>query len=253
MKFTKRLNKTGLAMTIASAGLLASSNSMASDPSHLEHNHGAGTFMVATEFMNMRMDGNISGTKNPGKLKGMKAQGGQGYMVEPTQMDMQMFMLMPMYNVTSDFSVMLMANYISNSMEMDTTATGTQSMSTSGIGDTQLSFDYKMFDQSLAVGLGVNIPTGSITEETEMTMMMDHDMGGGMVHTMAMEHSMRAPYSMQLGSGTYDFKPSLTYLGAFFTWRYGAQVSYTYRSGENSEGYTLGDSADAMLWVRKAV
>ena len=92
-----------------------------------------------------------------------------------------------------------------------------------------------------AGSLDVSVPTGSITENVSMKMM-----------SMGSAQSMRAPYAMQLGSGTYDLTPSFTYLGAYYTTRYGGQVSYKFRTGENSEGYTLGNAAKAMAWVRHA-
>ncbi len=54
---------------------------------------------------------------------------------------------------------------------------------------------------------------------------------------------------MQLGSGTVDLTPALTYLGGSYHWRYGTQLRYTRRLGENDAGYTLGDAARAAAWI----
>lgn len=54
---------------------------------------------------------------------------------------------------------------------------------------------------------------------------------------------------MQLGSGTYDLKPGLTYVGQWKRWSWGGQFIPTFRIGENSEGYTLGNRMDLTTWV----
>lgn len=224
-----------------------STPAMAADPSHLEHPHSAGTFMVQFDYMRMQMDGLREGKDSVSNLveKGT-------YLSEPTTMSMDMFMLMPMYNFSKDLSVMAMFNYVVNTMDMETNSVShpMQTMQTQGVGDTEIDLSYKFFDDSFAASFALSVPTGSITEDMSMYMVMympEH----GMTHDMRMDG--RATYMMQLGSGTYDVTPSLTYLGAFYSWRYGAQVSYTYRIGENSEGYSLGDKAKALAWIRKPI
>ncbi len=54
---------------------------------------------------------------------------------------------------------------------------------------------------------------------------------------------------MQLGSGTWDFKPSLTYTGKTGEWSWGAQVGGTKRlESQNESGYALGDTFETSLW-----
>jgi hypothetical protein len=64
----------------------------------------------------------------------------------------------------------------------------------------------------------------------------------------------RAPYDMQLGSGTWDLKPALTYsaLSDDAKWNWGTQAMYTYHTGTNSEGYSLGDSFKATSWLQRS-
>ncbi len=55
---------------------------------------------------------------------------------------------------------------------------------------------------------------------------------------------------MQLGSGTWDFLPSLTYTGDHRRFTWGAQVSGAKRlENENKSGYRLGDMIQATTWV----
>ena len=54
---------------------------------------------------------------------------------------------------------------------------------------------------------------------------------------------------MQLGSGTWDFVPSLTYTGDYNRWSWGAQVSGVKRmENRNESGYRLGDLFQATSW-----
>jgi hypothetical protein len=59
-----------------------------------------------------------------------------------------------------------------------------------------------------------------------------------------------APYHMQLGSGTYDFKPSYTYKDTSGSLAWGAQLEYTYHTGTNDRDYTLGDRWEATGWIK---
>ncbi len=86
---------------------------------------------------------------------------------------------------------------------------------------------------SAHVGLGLSAPTGSIDER--------------------MSSGARMGYPMQLGSGTWDLKPSLTWLGQSGDWSYGSQVSAVLHLDENDNGYTLGDSAMLTGWLNRRI
>jgi hypothetical protein len=53
---------------------------------------------------------------------------------------------------------------------------------------------------------------------------------------------------MQLGSGTLDLMPGVTYTGFSENWSWGAQAVGTVRLGENKRGYKLGNVGDFSLW-----
>jgi len=56
-------------------------------------------------------------------------------------------------------------------------------------------------------------------------------------------------YGMQLGSGTWDFRPSLTYTGHRDRWAWGAQINAITRlQSHNPQGYVLGDTFQATGW-----
>ena len=104
---------------------------------------------------------------------------------------------------------------------------------TGGIGDTGFYWLYGLFaahGQEVHTGLGFTAPTGSVEQRT----------AGSRDFT---------AYGAQLGSGTWDFHPSLTYTGAQHRLAWGAQLSGIKRmEGQNDAGYALGDMFQATTW-----
>ena len=58
---------------------------------------------------------------------------------------------------------------------------------------------------------------------------------------------------MQLGSGTWDFHPAITYLGQTESYSYGAQIGGILRIGENDQDYSLGNKFCASLWGARII
>jgi len=207
------------------------------------HTHPAGMWMVTYKFMHMNMSGLRAGTSDVDLSSvGFKRDKPYNYMMIPTDMTMDMHMFMLMYGITDRLTVMAMANYLVNSMDMlmdmgpGKMITREDPMTTRGIGDTEIRGIYKI-NKYLNGSLGLSLPTGDITKTVVM-----------------MRKTYRAPYDMQLGSGTYDLKPALTYsaLSDDAKWNWGAQAMYTYHIGENKNDYSLGDNFKATGWLQRA-
>ncbi len=237
---------------------------------HIHHGHGKGGFMFEYKFMRMTMDGLLDGTDSvstqdiSGAAMGMPPTNNMNtpYMMSPTSMDMDMHMVMAMYGFTDNFTLMGMVNYLSNDMDMVmhmvmangmpmTNPDGSPmdmfgSMDTSGVGDTRIDGMFKL-DNSWTASVGLSIPTGSIDEKVTMTMTNPVT---GVSFTNA---DMQAPYAMQLGSGTYDLIPSITYQKGSGVWTWGGQASYTYHIGENDNDYALGDIVEVTGYGKYSV
>ena len=194
-----------------------------------DHVHRKGGIMASYRYMFMRMQRNYSGDS---QISDAAAR--SGYMMSATDMDMQMHMLGVMYAPTDKVTLMLMANYLESDMPMVNMMGVKNIMHSSGYGDTTLSAYYSLYrksNSSAHVGLGLSMPTGSIDEE--------------------MPNGLHMGFPMQLGSGTWDLKPSITWLGYSDHWSYGGQLSGVIRLGENDNGYTLGDRVSATGWVSR--
>ena len=206
------------------------------------HTHPTGMWMFTYKFMHMNMSGLRDGTSDVSVDKVIPMTGTKyGYMMAPTQMTMDMHMFMVMYGITDRLTVMGMATYLENKMDMlMNMGMGNKSeppMRTSGLGDTELRGIYKI-NKYLVGSLGLSLPTGDIENEFE-----------------TMHRTYRQPYDMQLGSGTYDLKPALTYnaLSDDAKWDWGAQAMYTWHTANNENNWRYGDSLKVTGWLQRAM
>ena len=171
------------------------------------------------------------------------ACGGYQCATRPSEMSMNMHMLDLMYAPTDWLNLMLMPQIMDMKMSLSEVPGATAANShggghsSGGLGDTLMAAMIKVFDvpgHHLHLGLGVSAPTGS----TEVTV------DGQDTPTSELQD-----YGMQLGSGTWDFRPSLTYTGQFEDWSWGAQLSGVKRmQNQNRVGYALGDAFTSTAW-----
>lgn len=208
------------------------------------HTHPAGMWMVNYKFMHMDMSGLRDGTTNVDQNSvGFMRNKPYNYMMIPTSMTMNMHMFMVMYGITDRLTLMAMANYQVSEMEMlmdmgpGKMIKDEPPMRTSGFGDTELRGMYKI-NKYLVGSLGLIFPTGGIDEEFS-----------------TMGRTYRNPYDMQLGSGTYNLSPALTYNGLSddAKWNWGAQIQYTWHMGKNNNGWNFGDNFKVTSWLQRAL
>ncbi len=220
-----------------------------------DHLHKKGEFMLSYRFMNMKMEDNADATDDlspetivttvPNRFFGMPMQP-PTLRVVPTEMTMKMHMFGLMYAPADWITLMAMVMIVNREMShitfqggMGTNELGTFTTEASGLGDTRLSALIKLLESGnhrLHVNAGISLPTGSITEEDDILTPMD------------MRPTVRIPYPMQLGSGTFDLLPGITYYSHSNNIGWGAQMMANLRLGENDEGYSLGNIFQATAW-----
>ena len=223
-----------------------------------DHRHKKGEAMISYRYMYMDMGGSRDGTDSISPEETVTSVANPfanppmmppTLRVVPTRMPMQMHMVGGMYGLTDKVTLMAMGMY--QTQEMDhitfqgpagTTRLGKFTTETSGIGDTTIGAIIGLDDGSyehrqINFGVAISLPTRSI-EETDQ-----------ILTPMGTTPSPRLPYPMQLGSGTFDLKPSLTARSRTGKWSYGGQTSAIVRLGENDEGYTLGDEFEVTGWL----
>lgn len=199
-----------------------------------DHTHMAGEWMFSYRFMRMEMSENADGGTTLSTEEVLA-----DYMVAPLEMTMDMHMLGVMYAPSDRLTLMAMAPFVDMSMNHQTRMGMRFTTESSGIGDVSLAAMMPLFkDQHAAfqVQLGVSLPTGSIDERGDTPAMADAQL----------------PYPMQLGSGTYDLVPALTYSRKFDAWSWGAQLRGRYPlESENDRDYRRGDQTRLDLWFAK--
>ena len=194
-----------------------------------DHMHQMGEWMVSYRYMSMEMEGLLKGSDSVSPT--MMATGFMANML-PSEMTMDMHMFGTMYAISNKWTLMGMLNYLDNEMSMPM-----GKMDSSGLGDVKIAglYDLAQWDSGrrMHLNLGVSLPTGSIDEKDAMSRLLG--------------------YGMQLGSGTYDFHPAITYLAQTDNYSYGAQLGGILRIGENDQDYTLGNKFGAALWGARKI
>jgi hypothetical protein len=199
------------------------------------HTHPAHEIMFGYEFMFMDMGGHLSGTRDVSEAEILKH-----FPAASTGMTVEEHMVEVMYAPTNKLTLMAMLpiKHIDMDMVMDGFHFTEHSQ---GIGDLQLLALYTALGSvskghRLILDVGMSFPTGSIDEKNTI-----------MGQTFTLE------YPMQLGSGTYDFRPGLTYLGESKKWAWGAEALTALRFGRNGSGYRLGNEYGLTGWLGYAV
>lgn len=193
------------------------------------HTHLGGEIMFGYRYSVQDWHGNLSGSRQVSSDEVLRR-----YNLYHSFMTTEMHMFELMYAPTDKLTLMAMAQYMDMSMGHIRANGSTFTSVSSGIGDTELMALYNVLGDSrggahrLAINAGVSLPTGSIDEKFNGS---------------ALE------YSMQLGSGTFDLLPGLTYLGQSESFSWGAQALGRIRVGENSRNYKLGNAYQLGGWV----
>ncbi len=225
-----------------------------------DHMHAAGGFMVGYRYAYTTADG--------GTLHGSQAVDDHVIMnkgcsphtcsMKASEMTMKMHMLDIMYAPTNRMTLMVMPMWMSHDMTMvplrgmghggghgeehedgqeeghggQTMHAGPHSHGAEAFGDTIFGPELKLAEgpgYHLHISPMFSAPTGPV--DTKMNRAFTH-------------------YGMQIGSGTWDFMPSITYTGRADRLTWGAQVLGIVRmEEENESGYRLGNVVQATGWA----
>ena len=200
-----------------------------------DHTHKAGEWMWSYRYKHMAMRHNRNGSSRISDAEVLNR-----FMVTPADMRMDMHMFGGMYAPSERLTLMAMVPFIDLSMNHLTRAGDRFRTHASGLGDLQISGLYVLRDVGqwrAHLNLGLSLPTGSIDEKGDTPMGANQPL----------------PYPMQLGSGTYDLLPGITFLGQVNQWSWGSQATAIFRLGENDNRYTLGNRLDFTVWLARTL
>lgn len=199
-----------------------------------DHLHKEGEWMFSYRYMHMAMEGNRDGDK---RLSPAETRAAGPFMVAPLKMDMQMHMLGAMYAPSDKVTFMVMVPYLETEMDHETGMLMRFTTKSEGLGDIRLAALLPLYDYDggkVHSTLSVSVPTGSIDERGNTPM----------------ASNVVLPYPMQLGSGTYDLRPGITWTKLNRGWSWGAQTTATIRlGGDNDRDYRLGNALDMQTWA----
>ena len=230
-----------------------------------EHRHKPGQVMFSYRFMRMWMEDNLIGEDevDPAGIAANVANPFFGnapfptgvapnMRIVPINMRMDMHMFGAMYGLTDRITLMGMVPYIEKSMEhltflgpRGTALRGAFATASEGFGDISGTASIGLIEQEapdrelhVDLMLGLSAPTGSTSEADDV------------LTPIGTRPTVRLPYPMQIGSGTWDFLPGVLYTQREGKLSWGAQWRGTIRlEDSNDDGYSLGDKHMGTAWA----
>ncbi len=196
------------------------------------HIHEKGRFSLSYRFVLMSMEGNRNGTE---RIEVAEVQ--KTFTTVPVDMTMGMHMAGFMYAPSDAVTLLTMAHWTDNEMNVRLHHGSDFESASAGLGDATVGALVglkRTGPTRVHLNAGVSLPLGSI-EQVGTT-------------PMSMEQEVQLPYPMQLGSGTWDLQPGVTVLGMRPAVSWGLQATGIVRLGENGRGYRQGHAADATAW-----
>ena len=208
--------------------------------------HRAGKMMFSYRSIEMAMDGLQDGNAIPIE-KTL-----DDYLMVPLRMRMRTHMFGAMFAPHDRITLMAMMSHRTNFIQMKGAhlhspggdgpvghhhIIGDPSATIAGLGDIKLAALIPLLNASnadLRLNAGVSIPTGSIIFQRGA---YNSSTGVTGLH-----------YPMQVGSGSFELRPGLTFAATHGAWSYGAQARGVIRLNKNKRDYRLAPIIGSTLW-----
>ncbi len=196
----------------------------------LDHGHKAGDIMFSYRGMVIGLQALQSGTdilETSDVLKDYDLA--PEYMITSTQMHSASYV--PHDHIT----LMAIINYHDRIMLMDSSYQQRR-IDSGGLGDVKFDAMLTLLTKdhfTLTGNIGISLPTGSITETGDDGRLL--------------------PYPMQLGSGSYEARPGVTFFGTKKDWSYGSQLLSSLPLHQNARKYRHGNIITMTAWSTQRV
>ena len=198
----------------------------------VDHNLSAGELLVGYRFGFDNMDGLQAGQFEVPIIDVLDV-----FQTTPIRMQSQWHTVSAQYAPSDNVSVLARVPFRMSQMDRLSRDGFVAGTSSSGLGDVRVDGVAKIYDTGpyrAHLSAGVSVPTGSQDLDDV------DDFSGSTV---------RLPYSMQTGSGTFDIHPGITLEAMNQHGSVGLQAMGTLRNGENDFGYTLGNRVHIDGWA----
>ena len=177
---------------------------------------------------------------------GTEAPSNENFPVLPTKIVQEVHSIDVTFRIFERLSLSVLVPYIHQSTDHISVIASYDkfTLDTEGLGDISLTGSYVVHrgeNKTFTVGGGISFPSGSIEEEGD---------------TPRAPGNQQLPYTMQLGSGTYNLIGSLAYTKKIesqswtgpITW--GSSIFGKIHLGRNSRNYSLGDRLIVSTWLK---
>lgn len=200
------------------------------------HSHLAGEWMVGYEITGMSMGGSRQGIARVSDAEVLRE-----FAVAATDMSREMHMIHGMFAPSDDLTLIAMLPHLHMSMDHVTRTGQRFTTESGGFSDLKLGARYTVLGnlrqggRRILVNAGISLPTGSIDQRD----------------TTPAGPNRKLPYPMQLGSGTVDLLPGVSYLGQSEKWAWLGEAAATIRLGKNHNDYALGNQLRLTAWATR--
>jgi hypothetical protein len=206
---------------------------------------GAGPWRVGIAYSRLKLDGYLDGTNKVSNsevlfsgVPGTRTD--KNFPVVPTEIRQEALILTIRYVLDNRFSFDLGIPYIRQSTDHISIVPGYDNfiLNSEGLGDLSIGLGSVIKEwgtRQISATVGLSVPTGSINQKDD---------------TPRSPGDQQLPYTMQLGSGTWDVSAGLNYQQQLGSWEAGSQLLGKLRTGENDRDYRLGNRASLSAWVK---
>ena len=204
-----------------------------------------GAWSVGYRYLFQQMKGYQVGRDRISPESLLRSNGGP-YAIVQNEMSQEVHIIEATYSLTDRLSILAGIPFIIQTTSHERVPGANAfvaedfDVTTRGLSDVSLKLAYTAFqgDKHQILGFaGISLPTGSIDETGTTPRGQDAPL----------------PYTMQLGSGTYDLDPGIAYSGRAGRWSWGAEFLYKVRLDENDAGYNFGDRYTGSLYLTRRV
>ncbi|MBT4989477.1 MAG: transporter [Rickettsiales bacterium] len=195
-----------------------------------DHVHHKGEFMASYRIGYMKMKNLINGDDDVSNSEALNS-----YNMIPTEMTMKMHMIGLMYGIGHNFNISVMGSFIEKDMDNYGNMSGAFFRDSQGVGDTKINTSYQFYNNDnikALFNLAISLPTGDIDESYDGS---------------------RLAYAMQIGSGSYDILPGLSFNKSYNDYSYGGQLNAIFRTDMNDNGYKFGDQYNSTIWAARRI
>ncbi|QOL24753.1 hypothetical protein LP316_10465 [Thalassotalea sp. LPB0316] len=201
-------------------------------------------FQFGVLLKKRKLDGYMSGTKTLSYddvlYQPPEQRTNQNYPVVPTVISQQTLVLNFAFGIDEKSTVSISIPYIEQDTDHISIVPGydTFNIASQGLGDIRLNYQhrvYKVNNTHVEFSLGISLPTGSIDERGD---------------TPRAPGDQQLPYTMQLGSGTFDLPVGLNVSHLVQDYSVGLSLYANVRTGKNDRDYRLGNKFALSSWIK---